>query len=125
MEKGNRLIPANAMASALSCSTNFLLVSSLLILLLFFLSHNITSNQSQLIIHSYSYTLSNTFSTNSSSNSSITPLISNILNTNYTTPPKVSLLSFNLSSFVQPNSTGNNQISAKNVSTIRYLTFYE
>ena len=120
-KKRNRSIPADTMASPLSCCTTLLLVSAFLLILPLFLSHNMTFYQRQLIIHSLSSnSLSNTFiynSTNSSSTSTSTALITNTSNTNYTNPPaRVSLDTF-LPSSVHPNNTSHN-VGGKKVSIL-------
>ena len=91
------------MASALSCSTTWLLLSALLLLLVFF-SHNETLNQSQLIIESLSSTLGISFinDTRSSSNTTSTPLTNIISNTNHT-----------ISSIVHENSCNNYQAAKR------------
>ncbi|KAF4383726.1 hypothetical protein G4B88_020048 [Cannabis sativa] len=102
------------MASALSSSTAVLFLSTLLLLILFFISHNLTLNQTQLTIHSYSYSLTN-ISTNNNNNTTITSIpipstshdiIQNIdrNSSTTTTPPNVSLASFlSPSSSLHPN----------------------
>ncbi|KAM6553346.1 hypothetical protein CsatB_014108 [Cannabis sativa] len=114
------------MASALSSSTAVLFLSTLLLLILFFISHNLTLNQTQLTIHSYSYSLTN-ISTNNNNNTTITSIpipstshdiIQNIdhNSSTTTTPPNVSLASFlSPSSSLHPNTTNNNFQTAKKI----------